>query len=77
MLARSNFSSQQPKKKERALLLHHRFKVFPIAQPVFPICGIVWLMCVKLQIRGESFSSGRKPYRIDRLLQKRKILVSV
>ena len=35
MLARSNISSQQPKKKERALLLHHRLKVFPIAQPVF------------------------------------------
>jgi len=30
-----------------------------------------------LQIGGESFISGRKPYRIDRLLQKRKILVSV
>ena len=43
MLAHSNFSSQQPKKKEGALLLHHRFKVFPITQPVFPICGIVWL----------------------------------
>ena len=33
-------------------------------------------MCKQLQIGGESFISWRKPYRIDRLLQKRKILVS-
>ena len=42
MLARSNISSQQPKKKARALLLHHRFKVFPITRPDFLICQIVW-----------------------------------
>ena len=31
------------KKKERVQLLHHRFKVFPITQPMFPICYKVWL----------------------------------
>ena len=42
MFACYNFSSQQEKRK-RVQLLHQRFKVFPITQPFFPICGIVWL----------------------------------
>ena len=29
------------KKNERVQLLYQRLKVFPITQPVFPICGIV------------------------------------
>ena len=36
-----NFFVTTTKKKERSQLLHHRFKVFPIAQPVSPICRIV------------------------------------
>ena len=43
MIAHSNFSSQQQKKKESVQLLHHRLKVFPITQPVSPVCGIVCL----------------------------------
>ena len=43
ILTHSNFSSQLLKKKERVQLLHHRFKVFPINQPVFPICEMVCL----------------------------------